>query len=176
MLLLHRSSLLAGPVVVLSLLLAGCSPSPDPSPTPTPAFASEEEAFAAAEEVYRAYLIEVEARAAGDPTADPQQFLIGQALEDDIEGQRALREAGLTVLGTASLRSFDSGQIKRMTPDVDLVARVCVDLASTRVTDTTGADRTPVERPPRAELEIRFTGSSKDLRIASSSATEELAC
>src|SRR5690606_38234156 len=41
---------------VLSALLVGCSPEPDPTPTPTAAFASEEEAFAAAEETYRAYI------------------------------------------------------------------------------------------------------------------------
>lgn len=43
-------------VVLLVGALAGCSPSPEPSGEPTPTFSSEEEAFAAAEETYRAYV------------------------------------------------------------------------------------------------------------------------
>ncbi len=43
-------------LVLAAVTLSACAPTPTPSPTPTAAFASEEEAFAAAEEVYRAYI------------------------------------------------------------------------------------------------------------------------
>ena len=47
--------------IVISLMLGGCVPSapaasPTPEPSSTPVFASEEEALAAAEEAYAAYL------------------------------------------------------------------------------------------------------------------------
>lgn len=42
-------------IAVLACSLAACTPEPAPSPTPT-GFASEEEAFAAAEATYRAYV------------------------------------------------------------------------------------------------------------------------
>ena len=74
--------LLAASVVALT----GCLGSaPDPTPTPTAVFTSEEEAFAAAEETYRAYIDAVNARRA-DPRSepDPQSFLIGEAQEADI--------------------------------------------------------------------------------------------
>ncbi|MET0860918.1 MAG: hypothetical protein ABW091_07810, partial [Microbacterium sp.] len=42
-------------LVLASAALSGCTPQPAPTPTPT-GFATEDEAFAAAEETYRAYV------------------------------------------------------------------------------------------------------------------------
>ncbi|MDE0546786.1 hypothetical protein [Microbacterium sp. C7(2022)] len=39
-----------------SIALLGCAPEPEPTPTPTALFSSDEEAFAAAEATYRAYV------------------------------------------------------------------------------------------------------------------------
>ncbi len=47
----------AAVVVALAVTLGATACQPEPTPTPTgPAFASEDEAFAAAEETYRAYV------------------------------------------------------------------------------------------------------------------------
>ena len=43
-------------LICATALIAGCAPEPAPSPTATSAFGSEDEAFAAAEETYRAYV------------------------------------------------------------------------------------------------------------------------
>lgn len=50
------TALTGGALLALALLLGGCTPEPAPQPTPTPPFTSEEEAFAAAEATYRAYV------------------------------------------------------------------------------------------------------------------------
>ncbi|NKF30943.1 hypothetical protein HER21_31305, partial [Pseudomonas sp. BGM005] len=88
---------------VLLSLLGGCAP-PNPSqimaPTPIPAFASEAEAFAAAEDVYRAY------NEAGNTRADDERFLTGRALSNDLETKRLLDENGLEVVGASDVVSF----------------------------------------------------------------------
>lgn len=76
--------------VAIAVLLTACTPQPGPSPSPsTTGFANEEEAFAAAEATYRAYVDALNARRE-DPESpvDPRSFLSGHALEADIESQR----------------------------------------------------------------------------------------
>ena len=41
---------------MLAVLMSGCAADPSVEPTPTPTFANEDEAFAAAEATYRAYV------------------------------------------------------------------------------------------------------------------------
>ncbi len=43
-------------VAMVAPVVAGCAPDPAPAPTTAVSFSSEEEAFAAAEETYRAYV------------------------------------------------------------------------------------------------------------------------
>ncbi len=52
---LRRVAALAFGLAIVAGLATGCRPEPAPSPT-APVFSSEEEAFAAAEQTYRAYV------------------------------------------------------------------------------------------------------------------------
>lgn len=127
--------------------LSGCAPSPEPSPTKTALFASDEEAFAAAEETYRAYTEASNARRNGDQSVDPQDFLTGEALESHIDSLRALDEAGLRVVGDVSVVDFRpmSDSVRR--DGQSLSAVVCLDLANARTLNSDGDDVTPSDRP-----------------------------
>ncbi|MCB8044373.1 hypothetical protein JM654_09380 [Microbacterium oxydans] len=56
------------------MVLAGCTPSPAPTPTPTAVFASEEEAFAAAEETFTEYVLALNEIDTSDPTTFERLF------------------------------------------------------------------------------------------------------
>ena len=87
---------------------------PDPTPTPSPTgFASDEEAFAAAEDTYRAYIDALSARQTGDESVDPLDFLTGQALEDAINSDRQLELEQLELSGPITVTSIEP---KEMAP------------------------------------------------------------
>ncbi len=168
---LHRPVLPLAAVVALSaLLLGGCAPPPPAPPTPTPAFASEAEAFAAAEEVYRAY------NEAGNQRSDDERFLTGEALSSDLDSKRVLSENGLQILGASEVVSFKGthadleGAVSRVS------AEVCLDITSSRVTDAHGTDVTPQDRVNRWLLEIDFVGKPSEMLIADSSPVEDETC
>src|SRR5215207_2167659 len=85
---IRRVAALVVAVAVVSATATGCQPEPGPSPS-GPLFASEEEAFAAAEETYRAY---VDALNQVD-LSDPETFEPVYALttgDANAEARRAL--------------------------------------------------------------------------------------
>lgn len=130
-------------------VLAACAPTPEPTPTPTALFASDEEAFAAAEETYRAYNDAGNARLSGEPTPNPQDFLVGAALEGDIDGQRDLDDAGIHVEGDIRVAEFAPSLADSVTKYSRLTATICLDLSNTRVVDDTG---NPVDLPERPDI------------------------
>lgn len=152
--------------VALAVGLAACQPEPQPSPT-GPVFASEEEAFAAAEETYRAYVDALNARRS-DPgsSPDPQVFLIGNALEVDIDTKRQLAEAKLALTGSTRLSSV--APIKAEPVDGRMTLEICVDSTETRVINDAGEDVTPVDRAPISLLEVDFVTYSGDVLVADS--------
>ncbi|MFT3799426.1 hypothetical protein [Microbacterium sp.] len=126
----------------LCALLAGCAPEPAPTPTPT-GFASEEEAFAAAEATYRAYVDAVNARRTdADSQPAPNDFLSGSALQDSIDGAGLLEDAGRHIVGATEAKSIE--RIAASQSSATLA--VCVDSSQTRVLDSHGADVTPTDR------------------------------
>lgn len=132
-------------------LLSGCAPAaPAPSPTPT-GFASEEEAFAAAEETYRAYVAALNSARIDSSNANPYELLSGAALsaERDATGvleERGWRISGLTEVTGAKGSWWTSSQVELL---------ICVDSSETRVFDENGNDVTPSGRPEIAELAVR---------------------
>lgn len=148
----------------------GCSASPEPKPTPTSLFASEEEAFAAAEEVYREYN---EAGSRGDNTT---KFLTGTALESELETLRYLEENSLVLEGASVLTGFKAVNASPSGGSYDLDARVCLDLSSVAVLDQNGDDITPPERADSVSLTVSFVPHGKAFLISSSETSEELSC
>ncbi|MFB7252248.1 hypothetical protein [Microbacterium sp. NPDC056234] len=165
-----------GIVALAAGSLVACSPEPEPTPTPTAAFASEEEAFDAAEEVYRAYLIAEDAMGNEDPGEDPQSYLTGQALKDTAAAQQAFDEDGVRIVGTTTLQSFEGATADVEASVAKLVAIACIDVSESRVLDSSGSDITPVDRDTSWPLEVTFVGDRSSLLISESLTTESAGC
>lgn len=156
------------------MLLSACAPTPEP--TPTAAFATEEEAFAAAEETYREYLVAAAARADGDASADPEGFMSGDALESDLESQRKLLSQNLRISGASTIIDFNPVDARINGPVAVLVVDVCLDISASRLLDDNGIDRTPSERSSTGALSVEFTGDAENMLISRSSPTESSQC
>ncbi len=157
-------------------VLSGCTPEPEPTPTPTAAFASEEEAFAAAEEVYREYNDAGNARLRGEQTPNPQDYLVGTALEGDIDAANLLSEQGLHAEGIVELSSFSGTAFEAAGADAMITATVCLDVSDTRVVDSAGQDVTPSTRPGVVAQSVTFVGNAKALRISQEDSADGTQC
>ena len=156
--------------------MSACAPEPQPSPAPTPAFASEEEAFAAAEEVYRAYNEAVNAERRGDPDAEPRDYLVGLALDGDTNARQILGGEGLVISGDGVIADITNEGAEISSGNVSVEMRVCLDVSSTRVLDESGSDVTPEGRQLRVPLRITMTDSAHGLVISESTADEGASC
>lgn len=170
---ISRLAPVAVAMAVLAAVLTGCTPEPEET-DPTPVFSSEAEAFAAAEETYRAYVDAVNDRRADPRSTDPQSFLIGNALEVDIDTQQQLDQAGLAIVGTTVVVSTIGLEASNDLSDV--VLAVCMDSTATRVIDSAGSDVTPTERSTMTGLRVTMELFGSDLMISASASLEGDAC
>ena len=152
-------------IVSLTMLaLTGCIADDDPVipaplPTSTPIFASDEEALAAAEEAYGAYLAVSNTVTAGggsetsslEPLTTPEMFenlkvSIAQYSENDLHTQGESQFDSLTLQ-----QYIDNGD-----GSGSVVAYVCLDVQFVRVLNAAGEDVTAPGRDERVPLEIAF--------------------
>ncbi|ANG86713.1 hypothetical protein A8L33_09360 [Microbacterium aurantiacum] len=156
-------------------LLTGCTPdASEPTPTPTLSFSSDEDAFAAAEATYRAYVDALnEARADDAASPAPIDFLSGEALETELETARQLDALGLTVRGDTRIAAVTP--VERTGNDT-VTIEVCLDSADTMIYDTNGDDVTPPTRETRLRLTVDVTRIGDTLAIARSDRTSEEPC
>ncbi|WP_439901192.1 hypothetical protein [Microbacterium azadirachtae] len=154
---------IATAVVAVSVGLAGCTPATAPKPTPTPLFASKAEAFKAAERVYRDYVDAENALQSGDNSANPEQYLTGQALSRDVQSKRESKASGKRVDGAAEVVKFagTAGDAKRGT----VSAAACLDISKTRIINARGEDVTPTSRPTPFSLAVEFVPERGELKI-----------
>jgi len=142
-------------LTVLLLLLAGCIPKQErPEPTPTPVFASEEEALAAAEEAYAAYLA-ISDLIASEGGADPERlapYVTEDWLSHEINSFDQFRESGNHLQGFSDLISVDLQQYS----DRKVLVLTCVSYLQAPIYDADGQNVTPIDRPDRASLTTSF--------------------
>jgi hypothetical protein len=153
------------------LLLPGCTPAP--SPTPTPAFASEEEAFAAAEATYRAYTDASNATDLHDPHSfEPvYRWLRGKALAAAKANYSEFYASDMTRAGDTTFDSFSA-----VSYDGGIVtAHLCVDVSEVELLDANDTSVVPADRPPRQPLEVQFTNATTGSALAISSTTSTTA-
>ncbi len=167
--------------MLVLLMLAGatlsaCTPAPEPTPTPTAAFASEEEAFAAAEEVYRAYL----AASSQIDTRDPKTFepvfelTTGGVNKSDRESFSTMNAEKLDISGTTDLLTFEG---TRAEPPYDEVgAQVCLDVSDVTVRDEDGNSRVSPDRPDVYALSLTFSADGDRLLLSSSKKSDDASC
>ncbi|GAB2506509.1 hypothetical protein GCM10027064_00010 [Microbacterium petrolearium] len=142
-------------ILGLALAVAGCAAAPEPEPTPS-GFAREEEAFAAAEETYRAY---VEAENAVD-LSDPGTFEPVYALTTG-DSLASVKEE-LTTLHAEEMRREGETSLASISPhDADLESGlvrmdVCLDVSSIDVFDAEGRSVVSPDRPDVQRLRVSF--------------------
>lgn len=159
-------------------MLAACTPEPEPTPTKTALFASDEEAFAAAEETYRAYtdaLNEVD-------TSDPNTFEPVFAWTTD-RANAAVRKS-LSELHAESVTLTGSTVIAGVTPITASIAdgfvsiHVCADVSETDVLDSDGNSLVPDGRAPIQSLLVDLAEGDTDtgLKITSTEGDDTHSC
>lgn len=147
----HLARTLASTLAAFAVVgaLVGCAPSPEPTPTPT-GFASEAEAFAAAEATYRAYVDALNAVDLSDPETFEPVFALttGDLNSTDRESYSALHADAMSIDGDARVawvERLESGN----EPD-EIVLAVCLDVRDVTLYDSTG---TPVVNPDRPDVQ-----------------------
>ena len=155
---------LAGALVVLAML-GGCVPdtpvtTPAPEPSATPVFASDEEAQAAAEAAYAAYLAVSDAISA-DGGANPERIeplVSGEQYQVELDGFTTYSAKGWKTIGSTT---FDTAQLQAYADYGDGTSTVsiyvCSDTTGVRLLDSTGSDITPSDSAARRTLELSFS-------------------
>lgn len=154
------------------LLLAGCDggdpiPTLPPTPSATPIFASEEEALAAAEEAYAAYLA-MSTLIGSEGGVDPDriaELVTADRLNDELRGFETLRESGLRLLGPTTFEVVEVQRVDVSGDEAEVVFYACWDASLSRVTNAAGEDVTPGDRRDRVVLEVQLTTSGGRLPL-----------
>ncbi|MEN2741180.1 hypothetical protein ABCS02_25635 [Microbacterium sp. X-17] len=164
---LRRASALALAALTLAAVaLAGCTPVPSPTPTPAPSFASDAEAFAAAEATYRAYVDALNRVDLADPPTfeDVYSWTTGDANAEDRRSFSRMHADGLTVRGDSAVDLFERR------PDTPLSASVCLDVSRVELFDSSGASAVDPDRGDVQRMKVSFEKSDisdTGLRISS---------
>jgi len=159
-------------VLVVAATLTACSP----TPTPTPVFASEDEAFAAAEATYRTFT----ARLNQLDTADPATFVplfelsSGEFERADRRAYATMHANGVVVTGDTKVLSFVGTRSSAMFAVVE--ATVCLDVSAVAVVDAAGVSQVDPDRPDVYALNITFVAERKRLLIDSAEVNEATKC
>jgi hypothetical protein len=147
--------------------------SPMPVPSGTPVYASEEEALAAAEEVYGRYLEVSNAVGQGgwvdvDALREVER---GEALEQELEAIAGYRDADLTQVGTTT---FDSLSLQQFTAaqagEVLISFYLCLDVTGVDIVDRDGSSVVTSSRPDRQPVEVDIDDVDGTLKISRSEA------
>jgi hypothetical protein len=171
--------MLTAVVVGSTVALGGCS-TPDPAPTPTPTgFADEAEAFAAAEETYRAYVDALNQVDLADPATfeDVYAWTTGESNANERESLSTMHAEGWAVSGETLVIGFYGEEFTA--EDGTVTARVCSDVSAVGVTNALGESQVSADRAPVYELEVTFVTTQShgdNLQIASSEAVELSKC
>ncbi|WP_349427706.1 hypothetical protein [Microbacterium sp. LWS13-1.2] len=161
---------------ILVLALAGCTTPEQPEPTPTPAFSSEEEAFAAAEATYRAYVDALNQVDLSDPETFEAVYELttGEANANERKSLSQMHADGWTVAGDTGIKAFLGDSYSGET----LQAVVCSDVAAVEVLDANGHSVVSADRPDVYALEVIFQMSptTTSFVISQSTAVEDERC
>jgi hypothetical protein len=159
------------------MTIAGCAPETAPTPTPT-GFASEEEAFAAAEETYRAYIDATNAVALDDPDTfkDVYEWTIEDENADVRTSFSQMHADGWVVAGQTQYDTFEGSTFDRAVGVV--AAQLCLDVSDVAVTDSEGNSLVTEERLDRQPLTVTFKPSATptSLAVAASETAQEYQC
>ena len=153
-----------------------CAPTPEPTPTPDAVFSTEAEAFAAAEETYRAYFDALNQVDVSDPKTFEPLFALttGEAYESDRKTMSEYHARKWTKTGDVVVTSFSGTEFD---PDsFSVAATACLDVSGTLLTDSAGESVVPPERADTYSVDLGFDWTGSDLKISTSYPTPDEAC
>jgi hypothetical protein len=151
-----------GLTLIVAAGLAACTPEDpveptDAPPSSTPVFASEEEALAAAEELYGKYLAASDAFGVSGWTDISliEPYVRGDALTEERESAeefaaKGYRQTGQTVFDTLTLQQVEDGGVGV----VEMTIYVCIDVSGADIVDASGQSIAAPDRPLRLPLEV----------------------
>ena len=133
--------------------ISGCSPQPEPEDPPQ--FASEEEAFAAAEETYRAYVDALNQVDLSDPETfeDVYAWTTAEANAGARESFSQMHADGWIVDGESGVYKTETLEAQLDSPaTVSIFA--CLDVSGVTLTDTEGNSVVDPNRPDVQEVQV----------------------
>jgi len=171
-------------VLVGMLALTGCVdgdrlPTLPPTPTSTPIFASEEEALAAAEDAYAAYLemSNLISSEGGVQSERIAALVTEDRLESELRAFETLRSSNLRVVGAATFDVMEVQRADDLGNGYEVVFYACWDGSGSRVINSDGVDITPGDRIERVVLEVVLVaGSDAEFKLESDEQWPDSGC
>lgn len=156
---LRRVAALTFAFAIVAGLTTGCQPEPAPTPT-APTFASEEEAFAAAEETYRAYVDALNEVDLSDPeTFEPvYAWTTGDANSEARQTFSRMHADGWSVTGESVATVVQPRSWGGTHPD-KLEVAICLDVSSLTLVDSAGQSVVSPDRPDRQSMLVSMESS-----------------
>jgi hypothetical protein len=155
-------SRLAAATVALVLMVAvatGCS-SPAPAPEPSPTFTSEDQAFAAAEATYRAYVDALNKVDLSDPSTfeGVYAWTTGDLNSRDRKNFSDWHAKAYSLSGDAHVESVSprNANLAEQTVVID----ACYDVSDVDVRDESGASLVSADRPDIQSLQVTYVRSA----------------
>lgn len=170
-----RFASVAAGLALVAGVLVGCTPTETIAPG-APTFATEEEAFAAAEAVYRTYTEATNSVRAGDASADPFVYVVGNAYELDLRAAQDVIDLGVRLKGHAEVIRLVPQSADLVNSPQTMVAVMCMDWSGVRVIDADGVDITPPTRADIAGLLVSFVAMPEGVRISNSQLPKDFHC
>jgi len=152
---LRRAPLIVA-VACVVFLMSGCHGEPVPVKT-TPLFASEEEAFAAAEETYRAYVDALNQVDLSDPETFEPVFALttGEFQTSERKSFSEMSANRWSVGGESSVRRVDPVSYTE-SGDPAIVLGSCLDVSAVTLVDASGSSLVDPTRPNVQSTHITF--------------------
>lgn len=145
---------------LLLLALGGCTTPEPPEPTPTPAFSSEAEAFAAAEETYRAYVDALNQVDLSDPETFEAVYAwtTGEANAEARQTFSKMHADKWVVTGTSRATTVEPHAVGGGSfSDVEL--SICLDVSAVVLVDAEGASMVSEDRPDVQSMLVTLDAS-----------------
>ena len=163
---------------IVALSISACAP-PLPEPTPSTTvsgFASEEEAFRAAEATYRAYIDALNDVDLADPaTFEPvYAWLIGDALAGSKESFSRMHAEKLSVSGDSSVPRVEP----RVAGREEVVVDACLDVSDVKLVNASGQSVVSQTREDQQPRRVTFSpgGTPTGLTITRSEPVRSAVC
>ncbi|MEJ1155324.1 hypothetical protein [Microbacterium marmarense] len=156
---IHRLARITAVGAVLTAVLVGCTAQPDPTATPTAVFSSDEEAFAAAEATYRAYVDALNAVDLSDPETfeDVYAWTTGDANAGIRKSLSTMHAEDLTVTGTTVLILVQASSPQPVRSSESVALDACVDVSAVEVSRQDGASAVDPARSDVQSVRVTLT-------------------